>query len=169
MDLTQRLILIRAFVLQRCKIEENTLINQVFNIPMFKQFLAMADTAHENQIESNDDYIALLSMELSGDRAMMVEKYGHYFIAEYKHFIYIVRLTQQITGSYFYQDLIEEEEYEHKKTPDGTKLLIEEEEPAPVSNKENNDIVDIRSFFNKSKTQSGINSCEKVDGAEVDG
>ena len=85
MELNQRLFLIRNCLLDSCSEEDNTLITRVFRMPLFQKFQAF--TPRQGQSMTQQQLLMDMKKDQTFETSQCIEKFGKFFIKEYKHFI----------------------------------------------------------------------------------
>ena len=86
-ELRQRLFLVRNRLLQQCSDAEHFRINASFTTHTFKLLIAQANNSDTNKVLSSQKILEILKQDKKPEVQETIEKYGQFFIEEYKHFI----------------------------------------------------------------------------------
>jgi hypothetical protein len=78
---------VRNRLLQQCPDSDHLPISTAFTSLTFKQLIKLANNPETNKILNSARIISTLTQEKPPPIKLCIEKYGQFFVEEYKHFI----------------------------------------------------------------------------------
>lgn len=79
--------MVRNRLLQQCDDHDNLGISTTFTFITFKQFISLANNPDTNKMVSSTQIIPYLKKGKPAVQQQCIDKFGEFFVQEYKHFI----------------------------------------------------------------------------------